>query len=244
MRIRTAFAAALLLPSLASAQGRRPRIGGGRPEVAPLGPQPEVIAKAVAIQRSKFTFESYPLLSRMAAPTFAGGKPVSNWTVGGGTRADYRLTSLMSWTLDMTASTQTGTATTQTIETGMRFRPENWDYRVRPFADLRVGYENSSDAFATDVGIGPASSLAPSMRYSHGFGAIAGAGLEYALTNTFAITTGVSAMRANMNAYNYSFTSVPTADDRFRMTTYRFTLGLKYNAVRTVALRQASESLH
>src|SRR5258707_1827574 len=65
MHIRTVLTVALLLPSIASAQARRPRIGGGRPEPAPLGPQPEPIARAQAIVQSRISIETYPMISRV-----------------------------------------------------------------------------------------------------------------------------------------------------------------------------------
>jgi hypothetical protein len=118
-------------------------------------------------------------------------------------------------------------------ELGMRFHPENMEVRIRPFADVRLGFEHSSDQFSNQVGlgIGPASNLVTAERYSRGFGGVIGAGAEYSLTNTFSLTTGVSAMRSNMMAYAYTGTSVPTTGDAYRMTTYRLAIGLRYNPV-------------
>ncbi|MEO8621280.1 MAG: hypothetical protein ABI625_09465 [bacterium] len=244
MRIYSAIAVALILPSIAFAQGRAPRIGGARPgQPVPLGPQPEIVARAIAIQRSHYSVETYPLISRVQAPGYAAGRPISGWTsFGSGTRLDYRLTRFVSWTVDLTSSYLGGPATFETAELGTRLRPENWDYRLRPFADIRAGFEYSSGQYASpvDLGIGPASSLAMGSRYSRGFGGVAGAGLEYSLTNTFALTTALSAMRSNMTTYRYVGAPGPTTGDSYRMTTYRLAIGLKYNPVREIRSTQQS----
>ena len=234
MRIRSAIAVVLLLPSVSFAQVRAPRIGGARPgQPVPLGPQPEPIARAQALTRSRYSVETYPLISRVVSSGFANGTRGSSWTsFGTGTRLDWRHTQYLSWTLDLTASYLGGLATTETAEAGARIGPQNWEHRVRPFADVRVGFEHAFDSgLQQELGIGPASGLSSGFRYSRGFGAVAGTGVDYSLTNTFALTTAVSAMRSNMTAYRITGVSVPTADPSFRMTTYRLTLGLKYNPV-------------
>lgn len=241
MRIRIALAAALLLPSISFAQVRAPRIGGTRPgQPVPAGKEPDVIARSLAIQRSRYSIETYPIISRVEAPGFSAGRPISSWTsVGTGTRLDYRHTQYLSWTLDLTSSYFGGPAITETAELGMRLRPEDWTHSVRPYADFRMGFEHASDTYNSsplEVGIGPAASASSGARYSRGFGAIAGTGVEFALTNTFALTTGVSAMRSNMVAYRYTFATVPTSGDSYRMTTYRLTVGLKYNPVHLLKL--------
>ena len=234
MRIRTALAFALLLPSVSSAQARRPRVGGTNPgQPVPLSPQPNAVARSQAFVRSRYSIESYPILSRVVAPGLSGGA-ASSWTsFGSGARVDWRTNRYMSLTLDLTSAYLGGQALTETGELGVRFRPEHWESRLRPFADARVGYEHSGETYPlqSSLGIGPASPLASGSRYSRGFGAVVGGGVEYGLTNTIALTTGLSAMRSNMAAYHLTGVSVPTGGDRFTMTTYRLTLGLKYNPV-------------
>lgn len=235
MRIRTAIVVALFLPSVSFAQVRAPRTGAPRPgQPVPLGTQPEAIARSIAFQRSRYSVETYPIISRVQAPGFSAGRPISSWTsYGTGTRLDYRHTQYLSWTLDVTASYLGGPAITETAEVGTRIRPESWDHLLRPFADVRVGFEHAFDTYSlpVDLGIGPASSLASGSRYGRGFGAVAGAGVEYSLTNTMALTTAMSAMRSNMVAYHYSGVTVPSGGNSYRMTTYRLTVGLKYNPV-------------
>jgi hypothetical protein len=235
MRLRSLVAFALVVPSAAFAQRNAGRIGGARPgQPVPLGRQPEVVARSIAMQRSRYAVETYPLLSRVVAPGFSGGRPISSWNAfGAGTRLDYRFTQYISLTGDITSSFYGGPAQMETAELGMRFHPENMEVRIRPFADVRLGFEHSSDQFSNQVGlgIGPASNLVTAERYSRGFGGVIGAGAEYSLTNTFSLTTGVSAMRSNMMAYAYTGTSVPTTGDAYRMTTYRLAIGLRYNPV-------------
>lgn len=234
MRTRALVAIALVLPSLAFAQRNAPRIGARPGQPVPLGRQPEVVARSVAIQRSHYSVEAYPLIERVVAPGYAGGRPISSWSsFGAGTRLDYRYTRYVSWTMDLTSAFTGGPATTETAELGMRVHPEDAERRVRPFADVRLGFEHSADAYSTqlDVGFGPASSLATGSRYSRGFGGVVGTGADFALTNTFALTTGVSVMRSNMTAYRFTGVSIPTLDDSYRMTTYRLAIGVRYNPI-------------
>jgi hypothetical protein len=139
----------------------------------------------------------------------------------------------MSFTFDLTSAYLGGLAVTETAEVGIRIHPEQWESRLRPFADARVGYQHAGETFPilSSLGIGPAAGLTSGSRYSRGFGAVIGGGVEYGLTNTMALTTGVAAMRSNMAAYHLTGVSVPTAGDHFVMTTYRLTLGLKWNPV-------------
>ena len=244
MRLRSAIAIALVVPSAAFAQRGVGRIGGARPgQPVPLGRQPESVSRSIAIQRSRYAVETYPLLSRVVAPGYSGGRPISSWNAfGAGTRLDYRYTQYISLTGDITSSLYGGPAQMETAELGMRFHPENMEVRIRPFADVRLGFAHSSDQYSDQagLGIGPASSLVSGQRYSRGFGGVIGAGAEYSLTNTFALTTGVSAMRSNMRAYAYTGTSVPTTGDGYRMTTYRLAIGLRYNPVYAMHLVQGA----
>ncbi len=237
MRIRTVMVAvALLLPSVASAQ-LRPGIDGRNPSPRmPQGRQPEAIARAQALVRSRYSVEAYPLVSRVEASGLGAGSPAARWTsFGTGTRLDWRQTDYLSWTVDVTASYLGGPAVTETAEIGTRIRPENWNDRLRPFADLRVGFEHVSQSLSNgDLGFTPVFSQSSAMLYGQGFGAVAGAGVEYFLSNTLGLTTAVSVMRSNMTAYDFSGMSAPTGETSFRMTTYRLAVGLRYNHVRYV----------
>ncbi|MFL5617338.1 MAG: hypothetical protein ACJ79A_02965 [Gemmatimonadaceae bacterium] len=238
MRIRTVIVAvALLLPSVATAQLRAPGIDGRNPgRQMPPGRQPEAIARAQAFVRSRYSVEAYPLISRVEASGLGEGSPTARWTsVGTGTHLDWRQTDYLSWTMDLTASYLGGPAITETAEIGTRIRPENWNDRLRPFADLRVGFEHVSQSLSNqDLGLSPAFIRSSAVRYGSGVGAVAGAGMEYFLTNTLGLTTAVSVMRSRMTAYDFSGVSAPTAASSYRMTTYRLAVGLKYNHVRYI----------
>lgn len=238
MRTRTVMAAvALLLPSVAAAQLRAPGLDGRDPSRRlPQGRQPEVIARAQALVRSRYSIEAYPLISRVEASGIVPGAQSARWTsVGTGTRLDWRQTDYLSWTMDVTASYLGGPAVTETAEIGTRIRPASWNDRVRPFADLRLGVEHISQSLTNqDLGFTPVFAQSSAMRYGRGFGAAAGAGVEYFLTNTLGLTTALSMMQTNMTAYNFSGMSAPLDGGSYRMTTYRLSVGLKYNRVRYV----------
>ncbi|MEO5818424.1 MAG: hypothetical protein ABIT20_24345 [Gemmatimonadaceae bacterium] len=236
MRYRFLIACALLVPFMSEAQVRMPIPGGGRRpgEAVPLGPQTVEIVRALRYTRSRYSVEAYPLISRSVSPSLVAGAPNQTATsFGSGTRLDWRLTRYVSWTMDLTSTYLGGPSNAQTAELGLRFQEQNWGRRLRPFADVRVGYERASEVFGStvDLGIGPASPLAGTSRYSRGFGAVAGVGAEYSLTNTFALTTGLSAMQSNMTPYRTTGVSVPTRGNDFSMTTYRLAIGVRYNPV-------------
>jgi hypothetical protein len=95
------------------------------------------------------------------------------------------------------------------------------------------GYSSPLDA---TVPLGGVDAVPYGVQYSRGFGGVAGAGMEYWIAQRFALTTGVSAVRSRMSTYRYTGTSFPS-DPAYSMTTYRLTLGLRFNPVRTVQLQ-------
>jgi hypothetical protein len=237
MRVRTVVAiGVLLLPAAAGAQRLPlPRIGGRHPgEPVPLSPQPAAIARAIAYRRLNLSIESYPLIIRMDASGGVGGARASTWTsVGAGTRASYRLTPHVAATMDLTSSLFGGPMTVQTAEVGMRLGPERSERRLYPFVDLGVGYVSAYDtglgSFVDNNYYAPAG--AGGVRYSRGFGGIAGVGMEYALTYTFSVTGGASLLRSHLTSSDFAGTSaVPS----FALTSYRLMLGIRYNPVRMV----------
>ena len=240
MRIRAVVAIVLLLlPAALSAQ-RIPRSVTGRrgpTRPAPLPPQPGPIARELAYKRSHLSVESYPMFSYVQSPGF-GGDGRSSWSssFGAGTRADYRLTRNVSATLDMTSSFLGSPELTQTAELGTRLRPERNERRVYPFLDVRLGYIaafNRGLGAVIDDGFGaPPSPGTIGARYSRGFGAVAGVGMEYALTRSFSLTTAGSVLRSRMTAAG--FQGPEPVNPRYSMTSFRYTLGLRYNPVRLV----------
>ena len=239
MRVRAVIAIGLLLlPPAASAQRLPlPRIGiGGRHpgEPVPLSPPPAPVARAIAYRRLNVSIESYPLISHVDASGGVGiGRPTSWTSFGAGTRASYRLTPQIAATMDLTSSLFGGPMTVQTAEVGTRLGPERSERRLYPFVDLRVGYVSAYDAglgsfvdnnYYPPVGAG-------GVRYSRGFGGIAGVGMEYALTYTFSVTGGASLLRSHLTSSDFAGTSaVPS----FALTSYRLMLGVRYNPVRMV----------
>lgn len=235
MRIRSIAAMCfVLLPVGLSAQ-RLPRIRGRIPiRAEPLPPQPPAIARELAYKRMRISIESYPLVTYIHAPAGAGNIAPRHTSFGAGTRADYRITRFVSGTLDMTSSFLGGNGNTETAEVGLRLRPERTERRVYPFVDVRAGYVYAMDALVRpfDV-VAQSPGQAPyGGRYSDGLGLVGGVGMEYALTRRFSLTTAGSVMRSRMKVY--SAYGPGTADPRYSMTAYRFTLGIRYNPVRLI----------
>ncbi len=135
-------------------------------------------------------------------------------------------------------------ATTETVEIGTRFRPMPWNGEIRPFFDVRAAYMHMYDTFAAPIQTFAAGeSFVSGERYSRGFGGVAGAGLEFSLTRSLALTTEVSALRNRMTIYRViGPASIPGDGRDYWMTSYRFMLGLKYNPVRVLNLVQNPRS--
>ena len=241
----TALGALLALPSESSAQRRPPlprtgRTPGAQP--APLPPEMPAVSRALAYRRSRWSVEGYPFVSQIQVPTSNGDATYT--TLGSGSRGDYRLSDHFSLTLDITSSLPLTTTMTGSAELGTRFRPMPWGERVRPFADLRVGYAYLSDVYATPsdaFSFIPGSSpvaFTEAGRRSRGFGGLAGAGVEYSLTPSIAVTTGVTAMRSRMTSYRLSGFTPQANQSRYWMTSTRYTIGLKFNPVTLLHLDQ------
>lgn len=237
MRIRAAVATALLLLPVALEAQRFPRpgiTGRGPTGPQPLPPQPAPIARLMAFKRLRMSVESYPFLTYTQTPP-VGDNPLlkrSRMSGGAGTRADYRLSRHFSATLDVTTTLFGGMTTTQTVELGTRWRPERSERRAYPYVDLRAGLVSAFDGAIRpfDIVDGAADPVASGGRYSRGYGAVAGAGMEYALTRRFSLMTGASVLRSGMTAYR-AYGPVPPSP-HYALTAYRLTLGLKYNPVR------------
>ena len=236
MRMRSSIAIALLLlPGALSAQLLPTR--GGRGPLRPV-PMPEpapAIARELSYVRMPFAIESYPMVSFYESTGFAAQGAITSWSsLGMGTRADYRLTSFLSGTLDMTASLFGGPAYTQTLELGTRLGAARSERRAYPFLDLRVGYVHTFDSYFRPSPFAdpfsPLFSSSPGARYSQGLGTIAGAGMEYTLSRSFSLTAGGTMMRANMTTYG--FDGARPATGRYTLTAYRLSLGVRFNPVR------------
>jgi len=62
--------------------------------------------------------------------------------------------------------------------------------------------------------------------------------MEVALTNTMALSTGISAMRNRMTVYRVSSPETLPTGSGYWMTSYRFMVGLRYNWIHTLHLDQ------
>jgi hypothetical protein len=240
MRTRALTAIAfVLLPSVLTAQRiRPPRVGGPDrlPVPAELPPQPAPIARELAYKRLRLSVESYPLVSFVNAPGFGTRAQPSSWTTFGmGERLDYRVTRFLSATMDMTSSFLGGPANTHTAELGARLHPARGDRRLYPFFDLRVGYLVAYNTYhwPNDIYGNPAFTQSTNMGFNDGFGGVAGAGFELSLTRRFSLTTGASVMRSDIRAHGFN-TQIPLRSNRYWMSAYRYTLGLRYNPVRLI----------
>jgi hypothetical protein len=153
-----------------------------------------------------------------------------------GTRADYRVTRQLSATLDLTSSFLGGPLVMETAEIGGRLRPERSERKLYPFVDLRVGYVYAYHSYFQPIGdVFESATPQPAAygsRYSQGFGGVGGAGIEYALSRTLSLTTAASLMRNRMTAHGFRGNR-PT-NDKYAMTSYRYTIGIRYNPVRLI----------
>ena len=250
MRNRALLVTALLIaPAALSAQVRLPRgaRGGTPPTAAPLPPEAPVVAKALAYKRSRWSGEAYTAINTFQVPE--GGGLTTYTSFGSGTRADYRYSDHFSATVDMTVSALGSPAISESAEIGTRYRPGSLDQRLRTYVDARAQFVHLYDtpnlpasSGAIVGGFGQNSQFVTGQRYSRGFGGVAGAGFEFSFTNTFALTSELLAMRDRMSMYRFSNpTSVPLAS-HYWMTSFRYTVGFKYNPVS--ALHLAQNALH
>jgi len=247
MRHRAAVVAtlALLAPSALIAQrGRLPR-GAGKgagPTAAPLPPEIPAVSRALAFRRSRLSTEGYSMISSMQLPTGAGTEQFT--MVGAGTHGAYRYTDNFSATLDITSSLPIGSANSQTVEAGFRYSPTSLEARIRPFVDVRAGYarvtatvsDATQESLVSNALGGP--SLVYGNRSSRGLGGITGAGFDFSLTRSIAITSEVMAMRGHLSTYRWTGTSTAADNGPYWMTSYRFMVGLRFNAVRALHLAQ------
>lgn len=243
MRIRALAVLSLLsLPLELSAQvGRPPRTGrGAAPQPIPLPPEIAPVSRALAYRRSRWSVDGYSMITVVQAPTGNGSESYGSF--GSGTHAGYRIDDRFSATLDATATFLGGSATAQTAEVGTRFHPLASNLNLRPFVDLRGGYTHMHDTYDLPLGNttvgGPGLLSYTESRYSRGVGGIVGAGFEYTLTASLALSTELLAMRNHMRTYRLTNSSSMPNDGSYWMTSFRYTIGLRYNATRALSLIQ------
>lgn len=222
-----------------------PRIGRRTPP-PPNDPEPmpAPVARQLAVTRSRWAIDGYSMISSMRVPDANGVSSTIGF--GGGTRGEYRLNDYFAATAEMTATTNSGsTAVTETAELGTRYRPTPHDPEIRPYVDLRGGFMHMYDLYTSTIGgvagvgaPGPGTDLFSTNRYSRGFGGVLGTGMEISLSNATALSTGISAMRNRMTVYRVSSPESVPAGSGYWLTSYRFTIGLRYNWIHTQHLDQ------
>jgi len=248
MRTRLLVLAALVsIPAALSAQAGvgfpRPGRGAGQPPLqgVPLPPEIPTVARALAVHRSRWSAEGYTMVSSITTVDPSGAAARYNG-FGSGTHADYRLSDYWSTTADVTALFL-GQSTAQSAEVGTRFRPLPYGTEIRPFLDLRGSYTNLHETFylptasAIPVG-GPGLDYTNVGRYARGVGAVLGAGFDYTLTPSLALSTEFSAGRHRMDAYHLNGNMPLPSREAYWMNVYRATIGLRYNATRSLTLSQ------
>ncbi len=249
MRTRTVAVIALLtLSSLATAQvgGRRPPTGGTtttKPGAAPLPPEIPEVTRGLAYKRSLWTVQGYAMFGSIAEAA-GNGSSSTLAGVGAGSQVDFRFNDMFSATGDLTATLLSASSVVGTAELGTRFHPLNWSQQLRPFVDVRAAYLQTHDTYAfPDVGIpvgapGSGFSGSPQGRYSRGVGTLAGVGFEFGLTQSLGLTTELLAMRSKLTTYRFSGPASTTPNFSYWTSTYRYTIGLKYNPLRALTLSQ------
>ena len=236
MRARTAVAiVSLLLPAALSAQRIPVVIDMGRPRPQPIPPQPAPIANDIAYQRLRVSVESYPMVSYFAAPAYSTNGRTSSWaSLGLGTRLDYRLTNVVSATLDLTSSLLGGPQAVYTAELGTRIHPEpKAGSRFAPFIDTRIGYvaafTKGLDGLGT-VFTDPYSQYYGAASYAHGFAVLGGGGFAYSLGMRWSLLTSAMVAASRMTAEDFR----DPVQRGYTLGAVRYTLGLRYNPVRVI----------
>jgi hypothetical protein len=239
MRTRALLTLALLVPAVADAQRRGSgRIGGRPAPPAPLPPQAPAIANDMRYVRMPIAAESYLFISYVQSPTLASNALTTWGTLSAATRLDYRLNQYFSATADITQSLFGGPTLSGSFELGTRLHPNRRDSEatVRPYVDLRAGYMYSYESYLfspNPSAVNPTTFRGSS--FGNGFGVVGGMGSEYALTRTVALTTGMWATRSRLHSARlFGFQPTPAPRASYLVTTYRLSLGLKWNPVRAV----------
>ena len=125
------------------------------------------------------------------------------------------------------------------------FTPSVRNAAYIPFLDLRFGYiaAYNTYSFPNDIYGNPAFVQTNNTGFNDGFGGVAGAGFELALTRRFSLTTAASLMRSDISAHGYN-AQIPLKSSRYWMSSYRYTLGLRYNPVRLLTDRRTPSDLN
>ncbi len=164
-------------------------------------------------------------------------------TFGAGSRGAYRFNDHILASVDLTHSVLGGPTTTETMEVGALYRPIVEYQRLQPFVDVRGAYMHLYNTFipATEALNNPdgvnTTGLGVS-QLSHGFGGVAGTGVDISLTSNFSLTTELSAVRSRLTMYQSSSATAFPVGTPYSTTSYRLMLGIQYNPLHTQHVSQ------
>jgi hypothetical protein len=240
MRRSIVVVALSLAPVVLGAQ-IRPRTRPQPTLPQPLPPEVPTVNRALAIQRSRWSFEGYGVIDAMQVPV-AGGL-ARYTTVGSGTHGDYRVTDRWFATVDATTSFLGSPSIDETGELGTRYSPLTLEHETRPFFDLRGSFMHMYDAFLVPIGAIVQNDPTPQQysnvaRYTRGFGGVIGTGIQTTVSPSLSLTTELSLFRSRLSSYHLTTTdALPVASD-YWITGLRLTVGLNFNRVQTMHLDQ------
>lgn len=220
MRIAlVALLVVVAVPADLDAQFRRPPRRPPPSIPADLPPAAPGVVHALSFRRTRLAVETYPLMSVIHAPALG-----STWTtVGGGSHGEFRLTPWVLASLDLTASSWASPSSSETAELGVRIMTDKYESHTRPYGDIRAGYmQMYNPGFSRPSDTFPGYS-------SRGFGAVLGGGMHHDLSRSFSLVTGGSIMHGRL-----ARTGPTTESSRYSFTSYRFTVGLRFNRTRQV----------
>ena len=250
MRTRAlVVAASLAFPVCLAAQARPPVYvppappTSTRPPTSSPGPspQPAAVARQLQYRRSRWSAEAYSMITSGQVPDGSGAF-TRYMSFGNGVRGDYRYTDHWSASMDMTMSYLFSPTISETGEIGTRYAPLPLDREVRPFFDARLGYMHLYDTYLSSGSSSNTffggSQYADVARYTRGFGAGLGTGIEFPLTASLQLTSELSAMRNRMTTYAVTGGPGLPADRNYWMTAFRFAVGVKLNPMQTLHLDQ------
>jgi hypothetical protein len=244
MRIRTVVLVAMIavpLPTAAHAQRIPP--GGTKRTPADPAELPKTIDPVLRAQanqyhyvQSHFTFDVYPLISRVQTDGLARNGLSSGWTtLGTGTSLAYRMAPFVSATLDATATALGGPADVTTAELGLRIHSRQTDGRFYPFLDFRAGYVATTvnDPRYTAAAIAGGGTTWGE-RYSNGWAGAIGAGARYELYRSWYVMTGASLLGTHMSARGID--GFDNAYRGYSLTMLRYSIGVSYNPTRRIKI--------
>jgi hypothetical protein len=233
-----------LAPLAATAQrlpgsGRLPGTVGGRGgDTGNEGTTRRIpeVDRQLKLMRSRFSYETYPFYMMTAAASLPGGG-TTPWSseFGQGGHIEYRIASpRLVPTLDLMSSYLSTSSSMFGLELGGRYRPSpNYEQAVRPYVDLRGGYQQVSGAYTP---LGSPTIMNASLR-SRGFQAIVGTGAEMWFASKFGVTAGVAAVHSSLTSYNDALiggSGAAPSGLHYGQNSLRFTVGLLFNNARAI----------